>query len=204
MSPDTLLQRGDNGGPPDHVRGALACPQPGAGVLPMSPGTPERPASRAPQRMPPPSSHRRSLLVAAASGASLTACASRPPPLAQSLAVEQVRAAEVSFAATMARRDLSAFAGHIAEDAVFINGGQPLRGKPAILEFWSQYFKSPAPPFAWRPDIVEVSAQASLGYTEGPVTAGQAVIARFYSTWQLQPGVGWRVIFDNGYAQCAR
>ena len=104
----------------------------------------------------------------------------------------------------MARRDLSAFASHIAEDAVFINGGKPLRGKAAILEYWSKYFQSPAPPFAWSPDIVEVGAKSSLGYTEGPVTSGQTVIARFYSTWQLQPTGGWLVIFDNGYSQCAR
>lgn len=45
---------------------------------------------------------------------------------------------------------------------------------------------------------------ATLGYTEGPVTAGQAVIARFYSTWQLQPTGKWLVVFDNGYVPCAR
>lgn len=154
--------------------------------------------------MPHRSPHRRSLLIAAASGASLTACASKPAALAQGLALEQVRAAEVSFAATMARRDLNAFASHIAADAVFINGGKPLRGRAAILEYWSQYFKNPAPPFAWSPEIVEVSANSSLGYTEGPVTSGQAVIARFYSTWQLQPAGGWLVVFDNGYSQCTR
>lgn len=104
----------------------------------------------------------------------------------------------------MARRDLVAFGNHIAEDAVFINGGKPLRGKSAIVEYWSQYFKNPAPPFAWAPEIVEVGAESSLGYTEGPVTAGQAVIARFYSTWQLQSGGRWLVVFDNGYSQCAR
>jgi len=152
----------------------------------------------------PASQHRRSLLIATASGVSLTACASKTMQLPQAVATEQVRAAEVSFAATMARRDLNAFGNHIAEDAVFINGGKPLRGKSAIVEYWSQYFKNPAPPFAWSPEIVEVGAKGSLGYTEGPVTAGQVVIARFYSTWQLQPIGGWLVVFDNGYSQCAR
>jgi ketosteroid isomerase-like protein len=151
----------------------------------------------------PVSRHRRRLLLAAASGAPLVACATRAPRLPLVEATAQVRAAEVSFADTMARRDLDAFAGHIAEDAVFINGGKPLRGKPAIVEYWSQYFRNPAPPFAWHPEIVEVGAGGTLGYTEGPVTAGQAVIARFYSTWQLQPTGGWLVVFDNGYSQCA-
>lgn len=152
----------------------------------------------------PPSRHRRNILIATATGASLAACATKSPRLAQAEAVEQVRAAEASFAATMARRDLNAFASHIAEDAVFINGGKPLRGKLTIVEHWSQYFKNPAPPFAWRPEIVEVGARATLGYTEGPVTVGEAVIARFYSTWQLQPTGDWLVVFDNGNSQCSR
>jgi ketosteroid isomerase-like protein len=152
----------------------------------------------------PASSHRRSLLLSAAAGTALTACASRAVPLTQAAAVEQVREAEVSFAATMARRDLAAFSALVAEDAVFINGGKPLRGKAAIVEHWAQHFSKPEPPFAWSPAIVEVASGATLGYTEGPVTAGQAVIARFYSTWQLQPSGRWFVVFDNGYSQCAR
>jgi len=148
--------------------------------------------------------HRRSLLVSAVAGTTLTACASRSAQLSHATALEQVREAEVAFASTMARRDLTGFGAHIAEDAVFINGGNPLRGKAAIVEYWSRHFKSPEPPFAWNPSIVEVGAAATLGYTEGPVTAGQAVIARFYSTWQLQPTGNWLVVFDNGYVQCAR
>ena len=150
------------------------------------------------------SSQRRTLLLSAAAGTGLTACATRSLPLSHASALEQVRAAETSFAATMARRDLASFASHIADDAVFINGGKPLRGKAQILEFWAQYFKSPEPPFAWRPVIVEVAAKSTLGYSEGPVTAGQTVTARFYSTWQLQPMGNWLVVFDNGYSECAR
>jgi|DewCreStandDraft_4_1066084.scaffolds.fasta_scaffold47526_2 ketosteroid isomerase-like protein len=35
--------------------------------------------------------------------------------------LEQVRQSELAFTATMSARDLRAFAGFIAEDAVFIN-----------------------------------------------------------------------------------
>ena len=42
--------------------------------------------------------------------------------------------AETAFAETMRARDFQRFAAFIADDAVFINGGKPLRGKPAIIE----------------------------------------------------------------------
>lgn len=92
----------------------------------------------------------------------------------------------------------------IAEDAVFINGGKPLRGRGQIIQFWSGYFKDPKPPFAWQPAIAEVAASGTLGYTEGPVTSGETVIARFYSTWHRQFDGRWLVVFDNGYAECRR
>jgi ketosteroid isomerase-like protein len=115
----------------------------------------------------------------------------------------KLRSAEVAFAATMARRDLSAFAGYIAEDAVFINGGQPLRGKSAIVAEWAELFAAPVAPFAWQPDIVEVSAGGAIGYTEGPVTvpSGRSTV-RFFSTWQLKSNGQWLIVFDNGYAIC--
>jgi uncharacterized protein (TIGR02246 family) len=116
--------------------------------------------------------------------------------------LEQVRQSELAFAATMAARDLNAFAGFIAEDAVFINAGQPLRGKGAIVQYWERFFSGPAAPFSWRPDIVEIAAAGTLGYTEGPVTASSGVSElRFYTTWQRQAR-GWLVIFDNGYKVC--
>lgn len=151
-----------------------------------------------------PPNSRRLLLASAAMLPGLAACAARPASLSSASATEQVRTAELAFAATMARRDLAGFAGYIAADAVFINGGKPLRGKVEIVEYWSRYFKDPNPPFSWQPTIVEVGAQSNLGYTEGPVTAGSAVIARFYSTWHREANGQWLVVFDNGYAECAR
>jgi ketosteroid isomerase-like protein len=146
--------------------------------------------------------YRRLLLSSGLLAPALGACALRPSPLSDAGATEQVRAAENAFAATMARRDLAGFAALIAKDAVFINGGQPLRGRGAIVEYWSRHFKAEQAPFTWRPEIVEVAAAGTLGYTEGPVTAGAQVIAKFYSTWQLQADGNWLVVFDNGYAQC--
>lgn len=146
---------------------------------------------------------RRSTLLFASSLVPVAGCSGwRTSPAAADL-VEQVRQSELAFAATMAARDVKAFGSHIAEDAVFINGAQPLRGKAAILSFWERFFSGPSAPFSWRPEIVEVAAGGTLGCTEGPVTsASGASTMRFHTTWQRQPHGGWLVVFDNGYRVC--
>jgi len=137
-------------------------------------------------------------------GATLAGCASSAPPVAFSLAerVAQVRAAETAFAATMAARDLAGFASFIAEDAVFVNAGTPLRGRAAVVEHWKRFYGPGPAPFAWRPELVEVIASGDLGYSEGPVTVADGrTTARYASTWRRDPASGqWRVVFDNGYA----
>ena len=112
----------------------------------------------------------------------------------------EVQAHEIAFAATMQRRDINAFAGFIAGDASFLNGGKPLRGRERIVAHWRRFFESPQPPFQWAPDLVEVLPDGQLAMTLGPVrTLAGEQIARFYSVWRREsPGV-WRVVFDNGY-----
>ena len=130
-------------------------------------------------------------------------CTSLRPPASRSELLSQVCHAEENFAATMARRDATAFAEFIAEDAVFINGGNPLRGKAAIVEYWSKFFAPQAAPFAWRPELVEVASSGTLGYTEVPVLLPTgAIFAKFFTTWQLSPSGRWLVVFDNGYSVC--
>jgi len=140
--------------------------------------------------------------VMVATALALTACATTHEMKA-TLSTSTLAAAESAFSRSMQDRDLEKFASLIAPDAVFINGGEPLRGRPAILAHWKKFFQSPEPPFAWRPEIVEISEADGLGYTEGPVLAPTGtVIARFYSTWKLQPDDRWLVVFDNGYEVC--
>lgn len=147
---------------------------------------------------------RRSALVFASSLLPAAGCTGMKQGAPSTDLLEQVRQSELSFSAAMAARDLKAFAGFIAEDAVFINGGQPLRGRDAILKYWERFFAGPTAPFSWKPDIVEVAAAGTLGYTEGPVTASSgASELRFYTTWQRQAQGSWMVIFDNGYQVCS-
>ena len=117
--------------------------------------------------------------------------------------MRQVMATEVAFAKTMADRDFVAFMRFVADDAVFLNGGRPLRGKAAIGDHWKRFYSGSTAPFSWKPDLVEVVGSGTLAQSIGPVsTANGKVIARFYSTWRLEPDGDWRVVLDNGYDAC--
>lgn len=124
-----------------------------------------------------------------------------PPSAAApaSNAKEAVTAAERAFAATMARRDLRAFAEFVSDEAIFFTGPTPLRGRAAVVEGWARFFAEPAAPFSWEPDEVEVLASGTLAHSSGPVRdpAGK-VVARFNSIWRLEAPGRWRVIFDKG------
>lgn len=145
----------------------------------------------------------RCLLPLCASLTLLSACAigAGQPDLGHLKA--QVAAAEVAFAKTMADRDHAAFSSFISEEAVFISGGKPVRGKAAIAADWKKFYDAPRAPFSWKPDLVEVLPSGTLAYSMGPVSSPDGVVfARFHSTWRLEaPGV-WRVVFDNGTDVC--
>jgi ketosteroid isomerase-like protein len=130
----------------------------------------------------------------------LAGCATSPAPDLKAL-TEQVRAAETAFAQSMADRRFDTFGSFVADDAVFINGGQPLRGKTAVLLFWQRFFERADAPFAWKPEIVEVLATGRLAYSEGPVSGPDGkVFARYFSTWRREADGRWLVVLDNGYS----
>ena len=111
----------------------------------------------------------------------------------------EVFAAERAFARSMADRDFTAFAQHVAVDAVFFGKGVPHRGRDAVLAAWKPFFDGPQAPFAWEPDQVEVLTSGGLALSTGPVRSPQGqVIARFNSIWRREPAGRWRVVFDKG------
>jgi ketosteroid isomerase-like protein len=134
------------------------------------------------------------LLLLAGVWMSLLGCASAPGP-----AREQVFAAERAFARSMAERNLSAFAGFVAEEAVFFTGPTPLRGRTAVVAGWSRFFEAAAAPFSWEPDQVEVLPSGTLALSTGQVRdpAGR-VIGRFNSIWRREASGAWQVVFDKG------
>jgi ketosteroid isomerase-like protein len=133
----------------------------------------------------------------------LAGCASAPRAVDLGDRVSELRASEEAFARSMAERKLSAFASYIADEAVFVNGGEPLRGKAAILAFWGQWFDGPEAPFSWEPEHAEVTLDGAFGYTEGPVRSPEgATVLRFHSTWRREPDGRWLILFDNGSRHC--
>ncbi len=111
----------------------------------------------------------------------------------------EVTAVETAFADTMARRDFKGFASFVAEDAIFMGGGNPLRGKAAVLAHWKKFFEGAQAPFSWKPDSVEVLPSGDLAQSNGPVFGPDgAITARFHSTWRKRSDGRWEIVFDNG------
>lgn len=116
---------------------------------------------------------------------------------------KEVRAAEQAFATTMADRDHTAFARHLAEDAVFFDGEKPIRGKAAIAAAWKAYYEGPNPPFSWTPENVEVIDSGTLAYSSGPVLDPQGKrVGTFNSVWRRESDGTWRVVFDKACSAC--
>ena len=92
-----------------------------------------------------------------------------PAFAASDSARDQVWAAEVAFARTMADRNAQAFAEFIADEAVFFSGTTALHGKAKVVEGWAGYFTDKEAPFSWAPDQVEVLASGTLALSTGLV-----------------------------------
>lgn len=120
--------------------------------------------------------------------------AQSPPTLTR-----HVFAAESSFAASMARRDLKAFTAQVSPEAVFFSDTSALRGRDAVVEAWRKFFVERKAPFSWRPETVEVLSSGTLALTSGPVhDPGGKLIGTFTSIWRREADGSWRIIFDKG------
>lgn len=117
---------------------------------------------------------------------------------------QQVADTERAFAKTMADRDHAAFMSFLSEEAVFLNGPKPLRGKQQVGEFWKRFYdKAKPPPFSWEPREVEVLDSGTLALSTGPAYNPQGkVVNTFTSTWRLEAPGTWRIIFDKGDPVC--
>jgi ketosteroid isomerase-like protein len=111
----------------------------------------------------------------------------------------QVFVAESSFAASMAQRNLEAFASFVSSEAVFFGDTAAMRGKRAVIEGWRPFFEAPTAPFSWKPDQIEVLPSGNLAISNGPVfdPAGKRV-GSFSSIWRREPDGSWQIIFDKG------
>jgi ketosteroid isomerase-like protein len=116
---------------------------------------------------------------------------------------QQVRDAENGFAATMAARDLKAFATFLADDAVFFGGEKAVRGKAAVVESWKGLYAKPEAPFSWRSETVEVLDSGTLAHSSGPVLNPKGErVGTFNSVWRRDKKGEWKVVFDKGCDAC--
>jgi ketosteroid isomerase-like protein len=115
----------------------------------------------------------------------------------------QVRDAENAFAQTMAARDLEAFAGFLADDAIFF-GRSVARGRDAVIESWKKLYEGKEAPFSWKSESVEVLDSGTLAHSSGPVLDPQGRrTATFNSIWRRESDGQWKVVFDKGCDACA-
>jgi ketosteroid isomerase-like protein len=140
---------------------------------------------------------RRSLLISAP--ALLAGCVSAQRRADNVTLVKQVTDTELAFARTMADRDHPAFVSLIADEAVFLMEGKPLRGRAAVADYWKRFYSEPKAPFSWKPDHVQVLDSGGLAASTGPVFDPDGkLFARFYSTWRREDSGVWRIVFDDG------
>jgi ketosteroid isomerase-like protein len=111
----------------------------------------------------------------------------------------QVFAAESSFAASMAERNLAAFASHVSPEAVFFGDTTVMRGKEEVLARWRGFFTDANAPFSWKPEVIEVLSSGRLALSSGPVfDAKGKKLGSFNSIWRRDQDGRWKIIFDKG------
>jgi ketosteroid isomerase-like protein len=115
----------------------------------------------------------------------------------------EVRAAETAFAKSMADRDHAAFAGFVADDAVFFGRNAVTRGKPAVVDSWANLFEGPNPPFSWASETAVVLESGTLALSSGPVYGADGKRSgTFNSIWRREKDGSWKVVFDKGCDYC--
>ena len=118
-------------------------------------------------------------------------------------AAPAVRETERAFAKTMADRDHAAFVSFLSDEAVFVGGRGPLRGKKAVAEAWKAFYEGAKAPFSWAPDTAEVLESGTLAMTSGPVFDPQGKrTGTFNSIWRREADGQWRIVFDKGCPPC--
>lgn len=116
---------------------------------------------------------------------------------------QQVRDTETAFAATMAKRDLPAFASFLADDAVFFGSKDILRGKTAVVDGWRALYQGEKAPFSWKPETVEVLDSGTLAHSSGPILDPNGIqVGTFNSIWRRETDGSWKVVFDKGCEAC--
>jgi ketosteroid isomerase-like protein len=111
---------------------------------------------------------------------------------------------EQAFEAMAKEKGLSeAFAFYADTIAVLNRGSYVIHGRDSIRQFYrAPRYKGVM--LEWKPDFIEVSAAADLGYTFGKFTyttrdsTGKAISTKgiFHTVWKKQSDGTWRFVWD--------
>lgn len=131
-----------------------------------------------------------------------------PPPAPELSAAEcEVWSRERAFAQSVADHDARAFAGFIAEGAVFgAKRPNPRRGRDAVVAAWSGIVAGKDLRLSWYPGMVAIGGEPDIAYSSGPAlyedldpaTKQRFLIGGFQSVWHHDADGAWRVLFDDG------
>jgi len=134
----------------------------------------------------------------------LIACSTKIDKSRIETAKEELGQTERAFEAMAKEKGLSEAFSYYADFAASINrGSNIIHGKDSIRLFYlSPRFKGVK--LEWKPDFVQVSNSADLGYTYGKYTfttrdsTGRDIISKgiFHTVWKKQPDGQWRFVWD--------
>jgi ketosteroid isomerase-like protein len=119
----------------------------------------------------------------------------------------EVWARELGFARSVAEHDASAFAGFLAEGAVFgAKRPQPRRGRDAVVAAWAGLVAGKELRLSWYPAMVAIGGEPDIAYSSGPAlyedlapdARQRFLIGGFQSIWHRDADGAWRVLFDDG------
>ena len=149
----------------------------------------------------------RSVLIAFVCCLSPFASAQSPPAPGLSEAECEVWARELAFARSVAQHDAAAFAGFIAEGAVFgAKRPNARRGRDAVVAAWSGLVAGKELRLSWYPAMVAIGGEPGIAYSSGPAlyedlapdAKQRFLIGGFQSIWHRDGDGTWRVLFDDG------
>jgi uncharacterized protein (TIGR02246 family) len=113
---------------------------------------------------------------------------------------------ENEFARSVADHDAKRFAEHVLPAAVFVDGGDLLRGRDAIVAGWESIIRGEGFVLTWHPTSVEILGDSRVALSRGPYwiesTKPDAnpkyLTGNFQSTWVEDADGVWRVAIDGG------
>lgn len=112
-------------------------------------------------------------------------------------------AAERAFAADGLAMGVDAsFLKHSTDDAIVIGQNGPAHPKDT---YDPKARPAPTDPkLAWWPLFAGISKSGDLGFTTGPIEVGGEHGGHYFTVWKLQPGGGWKWIYDGGVGATAK